>query len=255
MKITILGSGSKGNSVLVEIKDKKILLDAGFSYKELKNRLEKIKVYPKDIDYIFISHDHSDHISALKVFLNHNNPDVYISKKIADLYSYIAEYKNVHFLEDDLYFDDFDILLIPTSHDATSSNGYIITEYESNESLVYLTDTGYINQRNFKFLENREYYIFESNHDTDMLIKGKYPPHLQRRILSPIGHLSNIDSSIYLSKFIGNKTKKIILAHLSEENNREDVAISTFKKVMIEENIDFTNVSCAKQDEIVVIND
>lgn len=252
MKISVLGSGSKGNSVLIELDDKKILIDAGFSYKILKERLEEVNVYPREIDYIFITHDHTDHISALKVFLNRNNPDVYVSKKIANELSYLSDYKNIHFIEDDMYFDGFEVLLIPTSHDAIDSKGYIIIE---KESVVYLTDTGYINQRNFKFLENREYYIFESNHDENMLVKGKYPPHLQRRILSPTGHMSNTEASVYLSKLIGPKTKKIVLAHLSEENNNEEIAISTFKEVMQENDINFDNVECAKQDKVVRLND
>lgn len=252
MKISVLGSGSKGNSVLIELENKKILIDAGFSYKVLKDRLEEVNVYPREIDYIFITHDHTDHISALKVFLNKNNPDVYVSRKIANEISYLNDYKNIHFIEDDMYFEDFEVLLIPTSHDAVDGKGYIITE---KESVVYLTDTGYINQRNFKFLENKEYYIFESNHDVDMLVKGKYPPHLQRRILSPTGHLSNNEAAVYLSKLIGPKTKKVILAHLSEENNKEEVALDTFKKVMIENNISFNNVECAKQDKVVIVND
>lgn len=252
MKVTLLGSGSKGNSTLIELKNKKILIDVGFSYKKIKERLEEVNVYPREIDYIFITHDHADHINGLKVFLNNNNPKVFVSEKIVNEIDYLKKYPYIHFIEDDIRFDDFEILLIPTSHDATDGKGYIITE---EESVVILTDTGYINQRNFKYLENREYYIFESNHDVDMLVRGVYPPHLQRRILSPKGHLSNKDSSIYLSKLIGPKTKKVILAHLSEENNTEELALNTFREVMKSKEILFDNVSCAKQNEVVKLND
>lgn len=252
MKVTVLGSGSKGNSTLIEFKNKKILIDVGFSYKNLKERLEKVEVYPKEIDYIFITHDHSDHISGLKVFLNQNKPIVVVSEKIVNSIDYLKNYTKIHFVEDDFHDEEFEAIAVPTSHDAIDGKGYIISE---DESIVILTDTGYINQRNFKYLSNREYYIFESNHDVDMLVKGKYPPHIQRRILSPKGHLSNKESSVYLSKLIGPKTKKVILAHLSEDNNSEEVALETFNNVMSANDITFLNVECAKQNELVKVND
>lgn len=252
MKVTVLGSGSKGNSTLIEINNKKLLIDVGFSYKNIKERLEKVNVYPKDIDYIFISHDHSDHISGLKVFLNKNNPQVFVSKKIVDICDYLKLYPYMNYIDDDVVFEDFKVLIIPTSHDATDSKGFIV---EADESVVYLTDTGYVNERYFKFLSNREYYIFESNHDTEMLVKGKYPYYLQQRINGDKGHLSNRNASVYLSKLIGPKTKKIVLSHLSEEHNTPEKALETFKNVMDENEIIFENVTCAKQNDLVIVND
>lgn len=165
---------------------------------------------------------------------------------------YLKDYAKLVYIEDEECFEEFRVYVIPTSHDAIDSKGFVI---EADESVVYLTDTGYVNMRNFKFLENREYYIFESNHDIDMLLKGKYPPHLQRRILGPKGHLSNMDSSIYLSKLIGPKTKRVVLAHLSMDHNTSKKAIDTFNEVMKENDIVFNNVMCAKQDEVVILSD
>lgn len=252
MKINVIGSGSKGNSTLIEFEKSKILIDVGFSYKYMKEKLEELEVKPNEIDYIFITHDHSDHIKGLQVFLNRNNPKLYVSSKIAEKYDYMFNYLFINVLEEDLCFKDFKVKVIPTSHDATDSYGYVFT---SDESLVYLTDSGYINIRNFKYMKNKEYYIFESNHDVNKLIKGTYPEHLQRRILSDTGHLSNESSSIYLSKLIGPKTKKIVLAHLSHENNTEDLALETFKKITTKNNIIFENVICAKQDCVVNVVD
>lgn len=252
MKVNVIGSGSKGNSTLIEFEKSKILIDVGFSYKYIKEKLEELEVKPNEIDYIFITHDHSDHIKGLQVFLNRNNPKLYVSTKIAEKYDYMNNYLFINDLEEDLSFEEFNVKVIPTSHDATDSHGYV---FASDESLVYLTDSGYINMRNFKYLKNKEYYIFESNHDINKLIKGRYPEHLQRRILSDSGHLSNESSAIYLSKLIGPKTKKIVLAHLSHENNTEDLALETFKKITTKNNIIFENVICAKQDCVVNVVD
>ena len=112
------------------------------------------------------------------------------------------------------------IIAIKTSHDAPDSRGYIIIS--GDDSIVYITDTGYINKKYFDILSNRNVYVMESNHDIEMLNNGSYPFNLRQRILSDKGHLSNYDSAKYLSSFIGNNTKCIILAHLSEDNNTEE---------------------------------
>lgn len=251
MKVTILGSGSKGNSTLVELENINILIDVGFSYNKMRLKLEEINKKPRDIDYILITHDHTDHIKGLEVFLKKNNTMVYVNDKISKRNEYLKHYKNKKDLED-VETKEYKIKIIPASHDATDTKGFMI---EEKETLVYLTDTGYLNKRNLKYLQNKEYYIFESNHDEEMLRKGSYPEYLQRRILSANGHLSNRSSSIYLSMLIGKKTKKIILAHLSEENNTPTKALETFKETMEKNNIKFNNVECAKQEGMVKIND
>ena len=111
--------------------------------------------------------------------------------------------------------------------------GYIFEE--DGHSLVYITDTGYINAKNHQKLSNKNMYILESNHDIDMLMNNpKYPYHLKQRILGDKGHLSNKDCSYYLSKFISENTKCIILAHLSEHNNTPSLALEELKKTLKE---------------------
>ena len=107
----------------------------------------------------------------------------------------------------------------------SDSNGYIFEAY--GKSLVYVTDTGYINVKYHKQLQNKTYYIMESNHDVELLMHGRYPYHLKQRIIGDKGHLSNKDSAYYLSKFVGSETKGIVLIHLSEENNDEEIALKT----------------------------
>lgn len=251
MKVTVLGSGSKGNSTLIQLEKINILIDVGFSYNKMLEKLSMISIQPKQINLILITHDHSDHIKGLETFLKNNNTLVYVSEKISQKNVFLKKYTNKKDLKD-IEKKEYSIKIIPASHDATDTKGFVIEEIKS---LVYLTDTGYVNKRYFEYLKNREYYIFESNHDEEMLRKGKYPEYLQRRILSPVGHLSNRSSAIYLSMLIGNKTKQIVLAHLSEENNTPTKAIDTFNEVMKKNNISFQNVVCAKQESLVKVND
>src|SRR5699024_1080680 len=111
---------------------------------------------------------------------------------------------------------------IKTSHDAKGSVGFLITEDDN--SIVYITDTGYINRKYFPLLENKNIYYIESNHDEKMLMDGPYPYYLKQRIISDEGHLSNDTTAKYLKKLVGDNTKYIILAHLSEHNNKEELA-------------------------------
>ncbi len=250
MKIVVLGSGSKGNSTLIDLGTKKILIDIGFSYKQIKEKLDKIKVDPKEIDILLITHDHTDHTYGLKVFLNKVKPLLYITKEIED--QLLPEpYEKSVYLTDEMMVEDILIKPIPTSHDAITSNGYLIEK--DNESLVYITDTGYINQRYFTYLKDKTYYIIESNHDTEKLIKGPYPEYLQRRILSDKGHMSNVLCAGYLSRLIGPNTKKVVLAHLSEENNTKELALNTNMEILKENNVEFSNIVCASQSELTEV--
>ena len=252
MKIYILGSGSKGNSTLVQVGNKNILIDVGFSFKSLTEKLKQINVFPKDIDYVFITHDHSDHISGLKVLLNKTNAKVYVDERIISVYDYILDRENVVKLSDENMLEG-NILVksVPTSHDATSSCGYLI-EYDK-ESMVLVTDTGYIHEKHLSYLKNKNYYLIESNHNVEMLRNGRYPIKTQQRILSPEGHLSNEYSAMYMTKLLGADTRKIVLCHLSEENNTEELALKAYNEIFKDNDIEFDKIECAKQWEVVEV--
>ncbi len=248
MEVTVLASGSKGNSTLVKTKDNLFLVDVGMNMKYLDAKLREVEVLLKDINYIIITHTHSDHINALPTLIKKYHPTVIVTKKMLKDLTVLKEYDKVIFLEDDLEINNLKIESIPTSHDAIDSRGYIITE--ENSSVVIITDTGYLNKKYFDKLCNKNLYIFESNHDIEMLLHGKYPKWLKQRVLSDVGHLSNQSASYYLSKLIGPNTQKIILAHLSEENNTPEMAMENIKEYFSQENIEFTNIVTAKQLEI-----
>jgi len=247
MLVSVLCSGSKGNSTLIKSKNHNILIDAGMNYKYIKEKLLEHNTRPEDIDYIFLTHTHKDHISALKTFIKKHNPIICMGENMFLELDYLNEYKNIDVIFGEKHLDTLHVDMIKTSHDAADARGYIFTE--ENKSIVYITDTGYIHNRYFQKLYNKNVYIFESNHDTEMLMHGKYPKWLQARILGDKGHLSNEMSAFYLSRLIGNNTKKVILAHLSEENNTELIALKTLKDTLIENNVEFKNIDIAKQHE------
>lgn len=247
MKVSVLSSGSRGNCTYVETINHKILIDIGTSSLYVEKSLNSIGVNPKDIDIILITHAHIDHVGGLRVFTKKYNPQVYISDKI--LRESNLKIENISNEENILIESDIKIRSIKLSHDVTDIKGYVIEE--DNDSMVYITDTGYINENNFKYIKNKNLYVFESNHDVEKLMNNpKYPHHTKIRILSDKGHLSNKDSAYYLSKLIGDNTHYIILAHLSEQNNTEELALSTLKETFERKNIDFKNIRIARQNEM-----
>lgn len=245
MKVIVLSSGSKGNTTYIECNGTKILIDMGNSCKYVTDKLKKVGVKAEEIDAIFITHTHSDHIKGLKVFCKKYNTLTYFTDKMRNELEYIDNYKLID--SDMIKLKDLVINVIKTSHDVSDSVGYVIEG--NNKGIVYITDTGYINNKYFNILTNREVYIMESNHDIEMLNNGRYSFSLRQRILGDKGHLSNYDCSRYLSSFIGDKTDTIILAHLSEENNTSTLAYDTLINRFNSNNQSVKNIIIAKQDE------
>lgn len=245
MRVCILSSGSKGNCTYIETNESKILIDLGTSSLYVESALKEIGVNPDDIDIILLTHTHVDHTSGLKVFIKKYSPTLYLTDKMYEDIKNDISLSNCKFIEDPFYYKDIHIDFIKTSHDTTDSNGYIVES--NNSSLVYITDTGYIRDKNEEKLKNKTFYIIESNHDVEMLQNGRYPYQIQQRILSDNGHLSNEQCARYLVKYIGPNTKEIYLAHISDENNTEELALNAVKGILEEHNIHFSNIHIAHQ--------
>jgi len=248
MRVCVLASGSKGNITYIETKNHKILLDMGKNKKYIVDSLKAIGVDPKQIDIILISHLHSDHISALEAFIKTYKVTLCMPQEMFASLNSVKDYGHMKIYEDEIIFDDLKIYAIKSSHDAVASRNFIIEEGE--HSIVQITDTGYIKSKYFNLLKNRDVYLLESNHDIEMLTHGPYPDWLKKRVLSDEGHLSNQAAGFYLSKLIGEKTKKIFLMHLSEVNNDSKIALKTVNDTLMEYKIDFKNIECAEQDNI-----
>ena len=157
MLVTVLASGSKGNSTLIKTEKLNILIDVGMNLKYLKEKLAEVDTKPENIDYIFLTHTHKDHVGALSTFVKKNHPILCMGQKMFMDLEYLNDYDDIVILIDQLKLDDVTVDIIRTSHDASESMGYIFTSGES--SLVYITDTGYINNKYFKKLYNKNMYI------------------------------------------------------------------------------------------------
>lgn len=219
-RIIFIGSGSKGNSTLIEYKENRfILIDCGFSNRYFNHVLEINNLNINQIDYIFITHNHIDHIKMI------NNLD---EKKIYSFKNTIQDV-NYNFLNEGVnYFCDFEVNVIKTSHDAPDSIGFIFKI--DDKEIVYLTDLGFIKKSVLNLIKNKDYYILESNHDIDMLLNSNRPKFLINRIKGRSGHLSNQQAIDYLNKVINDNTKHIFLAHLSQECNNEDLLNNYIKE-------------------------
>ena len=239
MKFNIIASGSKGNATIVTYNNTNILIDMGISLKRLNEGLAEFGLSVKDIHGALFTHDHADHINGIKNL----SPKIMYALR-GTLSSTMT---NVIELYDPFYINDIKITAFPISHDATNPCGFVIEA--GKEKLTYLTDTGMFLEETLMLTGNPDYLIIESNHDIKMLLKTNRTYELKNRIMSDHGHLCNEDSAIATLKIIGPKTKQIILAHLSEEANTPEMALSAYVKIFkhFGVNIDKYDVRCANQ--------
>ena len=222
-----VGSGSSGNCFYLEINGKKLLIDVGLPARTIRNALNSAGTDFEEIDAVFITHTHSDHIKGLEVCGKYFRCPLYMSEiSCAKLFRY-----SPHALPIERPYeitDGINVTAFDTSHDCPGSIGFRL-DYEGGP-FGYATDLGCVTERIREMLRGCESLVIESNHDTVMLKNGPYPYVLKRRILSENGHLSNEDCAEVSAFFAHNGTKNIFLAHLSRENNDPTVARETVSK-------------------------
>lgn len=216
MKFSILASGSSGNCTIVESKKGSLIIDCGTTQKYLNACFEKLNYDIRKSDALLITHTHRDHISSIKMFSHLK------TYALIDIDAHENEILNPY---DTFNVKDFKITVIPLSHDCEGTAGYII-EADA-QKLVYVTDTGYVKDELLAYLKDADYYIFESNHDLEMLMSTNRPIFLKQRIIADCGHLCNETSASILTSLIGDHTREIVLAHISQEGNTCECALNT----------------------------
>lgn len=239
-QISILASGSTGNTLYLETDKKKILVDAGLSGKKINQLLKDIDKDIAELDAIFVTHEHRDHIHGVGVLARKYGIDIYANeptwRAMDPLIGEVkTDQKYIFDLGTTLTFGDMDIESFGVSHDAISPQFYRF--HRDNKSFVVLTDTGYCSDHVRGIVKNADAYLVESNHDVQMLRMGGYPWNLKQRILGDKGHLSNEDGALVMADILGDKTKKVFLGHLSKENNIKELAHMTMENTLKEKGL------------------
>ncbi len=227
-KLVPLFSSSRGNSYYVSGNASAILVDAGRNCKQIELALASNGLSMERVGAVFVTHEHTDHVSALKVLLKkYRLPVIATAGTLEQL---IAGDKlpagiACTVIEDEIDVGGFMVRRVQTSHDAAESCGFHITTPDGRRCAI-VTDTGYLTDDARHAIGQSDLAVVESNHDIGMLRSGPYPYALQQRILSDIGHLSNRSCAEALPAFVNGGVTRIILAHLSGENNSADTALS-----------------------------
>ena len=259
MRMCSIASGSSGNCIYVGSDNSHLLIDTGISKKRIEEGLNKLEIKGDELDGILITHEHSDHIKGLGVFSRKYEIPIYATPgTIAGIKESSTLGKMpeglLHPIKTDHPFrlGELDVHPFAISHDANEPSGYRIEQ--GGKSVAVATDLGKYDDYIIDKLQGLDVLLLEANHDIRMLQAGSYPYPLKRRILGERGHLSNEASGQLLGKVLHDKIKKIILGHLSKENNYAKLAYETVRlEVTMGDNpydgSDFS-ISVAKRDEV-----
>lgn len=238
-RIVSLYSGSGGNSTFIRVGASAVLIDAGNSARALCKALRDIGEDIENISAIFITHEHTDHVSALEVLTKKHAIPIHITEVSAARFDeksmpYCYSKMLTHPVEFCERIGDISIRSFRTPHDSKMSVGYRIEfSYDGETHAIgYATDIGYISEDIRKNLLGCEAVVLESNHDSDMLMSGPYPRELKMRVASKRGHLSNCECAEFAVELAESGTKAILLAHLSKENNEPCLALDETQRAV-----------------------
>lgn len=244
-KVCQLFSGSSGNSILISSKGRNILVDIGVSAKRCENALLDIGVAPESIDAVFVTHEHTDHSSGVRVFASRYCVPVFAPKACIEnmmLSGVLNERVCVNTADYHTQLDGIEVMSFRQSHDSADCFGYRFN-LPGGRSVSVCTDTGYITDNAKEVLPGTDLVFIESNHETSMVETGPYPYPLKQRILGPDGHLSNFACGEYIKELALSGTTRFVLSHLSRENNMPHIArqtaLSALNEIGLAEDRDF----------------
>jgi phosphoribosyl 1,2-cyclic phosphodiesterase len=251
MQVVVLASGSKGNAVLVELDGVKLLIDAGISATRIKKALASRGMGPEELAGILITHEHRDHIAGLTTLSKWYHLPIFGRRETLAALSCVVKVPEqlLSPVEETFTLGGLEIEGFSTSHDAADPTGWRIT---GSECFVLATDLGFVTSSVQEALEGADILVLEANYDPELLTGGSYPWPLKRRIMSNRGHLANADAAWALSR-LKQKPGQVVLAHLSEENNRPEVAEETVRKILHRQGIEL-EIAIASQTEPLAVS-
>ena len=249
IKFCSLYSGSSGNCYYINIDGKRILLDVGKSLKKIREALEGLNENIENIDAILITHEHSDHIQGLKMLCKKHDINIYMTDKTKSEIQCLVDTINEENIVTFKAGDKFDIgcaniKSVKISHDAIDPVMYTFKDKNDNKISIF-TDVGEITDTILENIKGSKLAVIEANYEENLLRLSRYPSYLKKRIMGKYGHLSNEEAGFLAKELVKNGTKKILLGHLSKENNTDIIAYQTiqnelnFLKEELGEEIDF----------------
>ena len=232
MRFASLGSGSRGNALLVEAGNTRVLIDAGFGPREMLRRLERLGIAADEVDAVLVTHEHSDHIGGVFACARRFDWTVLLTHGTLAAYGEGGANARVTIIDshEPLSLDDFCIHPFPVPHDAREPVQYVLAD--GARRLGVLTDAGHVTAHMVAMLDACDALVLECNHDAQMLARGSYPPALRRRIGGLWGHLDNDAAASLLSQIRRSSLRHVVAAHLSDENNCPALAQAALSTVL-----------------------
>jgi phosphoribosyl 1,2-cyclic phosphodiesterase len=233
MEISVLASGSSGNSFFCRANGASILIDAGISCRQIAERLGKIGRDVSDIDAVFITHEHVDHVRGINILAKHHDIPVYMTRGTYDALYNPIERRLVSFMKPGQTVDikGSKVTAVRKSHDCLDPVSYTVT---ADRTAAFLTDMGVACDHVKEAVRNADLLVLEANHDEQMLSSGPYPKHLKKRIASEVGHLSNYDAALLILEHAPATLRHVFLAHMSLINNTDELVLATFSSILKE---------------------
>ncbi len=224
VRVSILGSGSKGNSTWIATETTRLLIDAGFSRRETFARLVALGEQPESCTAIVISHEHADHVNGLRKLASALRCPVYITAATREAMEREATIGACeHFSAGERFrIGDIEVSPFAVPHDAADPVAF--TFQAEGIKIGVVTDLGYVTGLVQQRVQGCHCLIFESNHDLEMLKVGPYPWHVKQRVMGRQGHLSNLSTAEFLTENLDRSVQVLVLAHLSETNNHPEIA-------------------------------
>jgi phosphoribosyl 1,2-cyclic phosphodiesterase len=234
VKFCVLASGSSGNAALLATDSTRILVDAGLSRREIARRLALIGETLTNLDAIVITHEHSDHVAGLPVLARHRDVRavIYMTRLTAPAIDWGEKTPRLEEFQAGACFQvgDIEITSFSIPHDAIDPVGY---RFEAQGVRIGVaTDLGYVPESVKFHLRRTDMLLLESNHDLDMLKVGPYPWSVKQRVMSRVGHLSNLSMSDFLTNDLDSSTAHLLLGHLSEQNNHPEIVRLTASQAL-----------------------
>lgn len=236
IRVTVLGSGSRGNAILIDGTESTLLVDAGFGTRALTQRLTLVDRKPTDVQALLLTHEHTDHArGAVAANARWQWPVYAVRETLAAL---STQPQGAPAYTAPVHFDrvttvgGFAVTCVRVPHDAQACTAFVLTDISSGCRVGIALDVGHVTEPLVSSLTRCDLLVLESNHDEQMLANGPYPWHLKQRIGGALGHLSNGAAAALASQLVHRGLRGIILAHLSQTNNTPAIAIQRTREAL-----------------------